>query len=312
MQTLFKFLFWNESQGRLRALWRLIIFFLIVAIIGNPLILLLDTTDHAFWEHTLVNPIVAMAFLIALWICAKYIDRRPLGDFGLDQSSDSWYEMGIGFLMGALMVIIAFLLLWGMGWIKIEGRFYSIFTVPFIVAFIGQLLRYAAGSFFEELMTRSYLLRIVAEGLHGKRMGAKLALLISWIVTAIVFGVLHGFNPNATVFSVINIIGIGLLFGLPMIFTGRLGMSIGLHMGWNVFQNNIFGLPNSGKSTNTTIWETSLIGPEIWTGGAFGLEGGLIGLGSIFLGAFWVWIWLRWQIGTPQLQEDLAFPPVKN
>ena len=305
-------LFWNKNQNRLRAIWRLVLFLLIVAIVANPIVLLLDTTDNAFLEGVLVNPIAAIAFFVAIWISAKYLDKRPLKDFGLKIDWYWWRDFGVGFLIGAIMVSLMALLFFAMGWIEVKGHFYTIFNVSFAVAFLGQLLRYAAGSFFEELFSRSYLLRMVAETLNYYGINPRNSLLISWLGTSLIFGGLHLFNPNSSMLGAINISLYGLLFGVGVIYTGRLGLPIGMHMAWNVFQNNVFGMPNSGKPSNTTFLETVVDGPAIWTGGPFGAEGSLLGFIIVAIGFLLLWWWLRKIHDTPALQLSLSIPPETN
>jgi hypothetical protein len=86
---------------------------------------------------------------------------------------------------------------------------------------------------------------------------------------------------------------IGLLFGLPYILTGRLGVSIGLHITWNFFQGNVFGLPVSGGGSPLTMLVTIEQGPDLWTGGTFGPEGGLVGIMAMLLGCLLVLFWVR-------------------
>ena len=94
--------------------------------------------------------------------------------------------------------------------------------------------------------------------------------------------------------------------GSGWVYTGRLSLPIGLHMAWNVFQNNVFGLPNSGKPANTSLWVTETGTADLWTGGGFGLEGGLLSLVAVALGSVLVWLWLRRRYGKPTLQLTLA------
>ena len=170
-------------------------------------------------------------------------------------------------------------------------------------------MRYAAGSFFEELMSRSYLLRVIAEGLAGARVSRRQALVIGWVITSMLFGALHLANPNATLLSAVNITLLGFLFGAGMVYTGSLALPIGLHMAWNVFQNNVFGLPNSGKPASTSLLVTEVNGSALWTGGAFGPEGGLFSLAAIAVGGLLVWLWLCYYYGSPALILSLADPP---
>lgn len=133
--------------------------------------------------------------------------------------------------------------------------------------------------------------------------------MISWILTSLLFGALHLVNPNATILGALNVSLLGMLFGLSMVYTGRLALSIGLHMAWNIFQNILFGLPNSGKPAVVALLVTENTGPLLWTGGAFGPEGGLLALGAIILGMLLVWGWLRYLYKKPTLVLELSDPP---
>ena len=135
------------------------------------------------------------------------------------------------------------------------------------------------------------------------------ALIFSWVVTSLLFGCLHLANPNATLLSALNITLLGLLFGMGMVYTGSLALPIGLHMAWNVFQNNVFGLANSGKPAVTSLLVTDVRGADMWIGGLFGPEGGLLSLVAIGLGGALVWLWLRRYYGRPTLQLTLADGP---
>jgi len=71
--------------------------------------------------------------------------------------------------------------------------------------------------------------------------------------------------------------------------TKQLWLSIGLHIiGWNFFEGVVFGFPGSGLDIYA-LTRIKVHGPEIWTGGAFGPEAGLIVLPSLILGAFLIY-----------------------
>ena len=138
------------------------------------------------------------------------------------------------------------------------------------------------------------------------------AVLLAAAATSLLFGLLHLLNPGASLLAVVNLTLLGLLFALPMIVTGRLSLSIGLHMGWNIFQNNVFGLPNGGKPSNTSLLVTQDVGPAIWTGGSFGPEGGLSAFIAVLLGFVLVAGWLRMRKQMPRLELSLADPPQRE
>jgi hypothetical protein len=75
-----------------------------------------------------------------------------------------------------------------------------------------------------------------------------------------------------------------------LVNTGKLHFAIGMHASWNIMQNVVFGAPNSGKDPVASVWVFENQGPELWTGGNFGPEGGLlctimvgIGIGVLYL-----------------------------
>jgi membrane protease YdiL (CAAX protease family) len=126
------------------------------------------------------------------------------------------------------------------------------------------------------------------------------------MISSVIFGFLHAFNPNATPLSSISIAAAGLLFALGFILTGDLAIPIGIHITWNFFEGNVFGFPVSGVTSSTTFIQITQSGPVAWTGSAFGPEAGLTGLGAIALGCILILAWMRFSGRKIQLQDKLA------
>ena len=135
----------------------------------------------------------------------------------------------------------------------------------------------------EELLSRGYQLQTIASGLN-----------LFWgvIISSAVFGLLHLGNPNATWVSAAGIFFAGVYLAYGYIRTGQLWLSIGLHIGWNFFEGVVFGFPVSGLDIYA-LTRINVQGPELWTGGAFGPEAGLIVLPSLILGAFLIYLYTR-------------------
>jgi hypothetical protein len=122
---------------------------------------------------------------------------------------------------------------------------------------------------------------------------------------------LHIFNPNAGLVSSFNIFLAGLLLlGVGRLLTGELAIPIGVHITWNFVQGNVLGFPVSGVDYRwATVFATQQHGPELWTGGAFGPEAGLLGVLAMLLGALLTILWVRWRYGRTGLCHALAVAP---
>jgi uncharacterized protein len=132
------------------------------------------------------------------------------------------------------------------------------------------------------------------------------AVLLSYLLTSLFFGFLHANNANATLVSSLDLTLFGLFVGLGLILTGELAIPIGVHVAWNFAQGYVFGFPVSGFDGHLSLIATQQSGPTLWTGGAFGPEGGLIGILAVLLGMLLVYGWVRWTRRRVSVQAKLA------
>jgi membrane protease YdiL (CAAX protease family) len=136
-------------------------------------------------------------------------------------------------------------------------------------------------AFTEELLFRGILFRWIEE------FGGSWAALV---ITSALFGLAHIMNPNATWFSSFAIaVEAGVLLGAAYMLTRSLWMPMGLHAAWNFTQGFIFDVPVSGIDQHGLV-EAKLSGPQLLSGGTFGLEASLIAL----LVATAAGAWLTW------------------
>jgi hypothetical protein len=198
---------------------------------------------------------------------------------------------------------LIFVIEWSAGWVVVtETLHVAIAGLSFIVAIIGALLLFVVVGVTEELLARGYHLLNLAEALHGSWLGRRAALLIAWLISSSLFGLLHIFNPNATWYTTLALMVAGLFLGLGFLLTGSLALPISLHITWNFFQGNVFGFPVSGNQyQSATFFAIEQGGPALWTGGAFGPEAGLLGLLAILLGCAIIIWWVRWQYDEVRL-----------
>lgn len=266
-------IFWNSEEKRLRAFFRILLLILLAGLFANLLALFVGTFNELL-QKSMMNFLIMLAILLSIYLIGRYVDKRAWSDFGISLVPIKQLLYGAGW--GALLVFIIFLVQYVLGWLSLEELQMNQFpATAFGLVFLGQVFRYICGSVFEEAFSRGYLLLNIAEGLKGK-LTAKQSVAIAYVLSSSIFGLLHLANEGASFLSSLNLILIGLLLGWMVIKTGKLHFSIGLHACWNIFQNNVFGFANSGKQSIVSVYSFHNSGNSLWTGGAFGIEGGLL------------------------------------
>ncbi|HEX7306614.1 CPBP family intramembrane glutamic endopeptidase [Lentzea sp.] len=219
-----------------------------------------------------------LALLAYRWVVRKTENREPEEvDFKTAPKA-----LGRGVLIGLgmfLAVILNIALLGGYevkGWGSFGGA----------VAIFGFM---AAAAVTEEVMFRGVLFRIAEE-----RFGTW----ISMTVTGVVFGLMHFFNPNATLWSSLAIaVEAGFMLAAVYAATRNLWVPIGVHFAWNFAQGGIFSTSVSGKDAPQGLLDGATSGPVLVSGGEFGPEASLYTLAAGVVVTV-VFLWLAKRRGT--------------
>jgi hypothetical protein len=98
------------------------------------------------------------------------------------------------------------------------------------------------------------------------------------------FGLLHAFNPDATLISVLITMFAGVLLSVAWLRTHGLWLPWGLHFAWNASMAILFGLPVSGIIDFSSVVQTRAVGPTWLTGGDYGPEGAFFTLVVLAIG----------------------------
>jgi hypothetical protein len=245
--------------------------------------------------------VIILTFLLAGWL----LDRRKFVDFGFNFSRQWWLDLGFGLGLGAILMVLIFLIELAAGWITIEDTFHSIGN-SFLSSWLAALVGFIAVGIYEEMLSRGYHLRNLAEGLNWGILGKRGGLWAGYLISSSVFGLLHAANPNSSWISTLNLILSGLFLGLGFVLTGELAIPIGLHITWNFFQGNVFGFPVSGSKSGTSIISILQGGPDLLTGGAFGPEAGLVGIFAFLVGSILTVLYVRKTRGEVRMHTELA------
>lgn len=127
---------------------------------------------------------------------------------------------------------------------------------------IAQFAAAIMASVGEEMLFRAILFRILEQA-----MGTLRAL----IASALLFGLAHIVNPDATLASSLVIsLESGVMLGLAYVATRNLWFPIGIHLAWNFAQGGIFGA--AGSSDAQSLVQMTFFGPVWLTGGPTGTD----------------------------------------
>ena len=296
-----KRLFINETAGRLRAGWRILLFMVLLVGVNIALQTIFkisqggipQTTDYL--RTTILIAIVAITATCVVPFVRRVIDRKSLASMGLKFDHRTLPDILFGFALSGVMAGVFFLIVWQAGLINVSGLNWSERALTFetwqslgtslAVMSFGTLLFLLAMdmvvSWWEELVFRGYLFHNFVDG-----MGLPLAILVSCLL----YGGVHAFNPNATLLSSAIIVAFGLLRLYGLLATGALWLSFGMHTGWNFFQGPVFGFKASGNESAVLIVQER-VGPAWLSGGEFGPEGSVIILPILLSAGIIMWMW---------------------
>jgi len=293
-------MFKNQS-GQVRAGWLILLTFVVMLIVQQlfslPGILLLMFTEAplseefsyldmqtAFDTHPWIYLLMqgggtagGIVITLLLW---RFINKGSMKELSLRGSfKDLWF----GLFLGALSIIVIFIVLMATANVtllnSLANPHFSVFTLTFLLLFI-------LVGVFEELFFRGYVMSTMASRGNKKW--------VIYVASALIFSIAHGANPNVSLLGLMNIALVGLLFAYMFDATKSLWLPIGYHITWNYFQGNVFGFAVSGTAPNG-IYSVELAEGHDWlTGGAFGLEGGILATMLILVGFIATKLYSKW------------------
>jgi membrane protease YdiL (CAAX protease family) len=206
------------------------------------------------------GPVLAVAGAVAAvavyWAVMHYVARRSTPEIARARAgTHALLGIGLGVVfigVSMLMVLTEFSFTWASG------------SAMATVAGIAAVQLGAAVT--EELLFRGLLL----QGLE-RLCGSGVALAI----TAVLFGGIHLANPGATLWTAFAIaVEAGVLLGAAFLWLRSIWLVVGLHFAWNTTVG-LLGVPVSGHaSPGLLVAEPT--GPDLLTGGQFGIEGSIV------------------------------------
>ena len=308
-------LLWNQREARLRAGWRVALFLLATGVastaLSGPGRRLLGGLLPVVYANVVEVGVLVLLVAVLLWLAARWLDHRPIADYGFHLSRAWWLDLGFGLALGAALLTGVYALALAMGWLTVTDTLVGPPGQPFVAAILADILVVAGIACWEQTVYRGYLIKNLAEGLTGRVLGARLAAVIAVLLPAVVFGLGHASNPGATTVSTVNTMVFGVLFGVAYVLTGELALALGLHFAWDFGQG--FGFGRSGDAASLGAFLVTGEGDpsaRLWTGWPYGVEGGLLGTVAFVVGFVLIAVWVRFRRGTVRLPSSLAQPPI--
>ena len=209
---------------------------------------------------------------LVLWIFMKYIDREKFINLGFQLKNRS-IDFIVGTAVGLFTMVFGFILLIGIDEIN-----YSEFNFNPNDLLISVLL-FLIVAVVEEALFRGYVLKNLMLSCNKY---------LALIISSALFSLMHGANPNMSLFSFFGLFCAGIILGITYVYTKNLWYPIGLHFGWNFFQTHL-GFNVSGKDFYSLI-EFNYTTGNLFNGGEFGFEGSVFSLVAqllIFSGALY-------------------------
>ena len=163
-----------------------------------------------------------------------------------------------------------------------------------IFSFLLLLLAVFIQSSAEEITDRMYYYQVLRKGYRNKW--------VAIVGNALVFSLLHIFNPGITVLALLNIFFSGVICSLLVYYFDSLWAAFGFHTGWNFTQSILLGLPNSGMVVPYSIFmlDTANARNSVFYNVVFGIEGTVFS--TIILGLICIVVYL---VGRKRNQEPL-------
>jgi uncharacterized protein len=197
-----------------------------------------DFREMPEWLVLVVGMVPFGFSALGLWISLRVLHRRPFRTVLTSASSFRWRMV---WMSAAAWISLSALSDGVMILLRPGNIYWSFDPVRFLPYFLLAIVLVPIQAATEELIFRGYLKQA-----FGLLTGSKW---LAWIVPALLFGLLHGVNPEIEAFGfrtmMIYYVGMGLFLGWITLKTGGLELAIGLHVANNLYASLMVTFPES-------------------------------------------------------------------
>ncbi|GAA0515259.1 hypothetical protein SAMN04488066_10319 [Halorubrum aquaticum] len=293
---------WGQETGRVRAVWRV----LVPVLVGFLALRLAGAAALGFDLNRGEMMLTAFAgttlvMLAVLSVSARYLDRRPVREYGYTLSRNWWLDLVVGIGLGSLVVGMTFVIARYTGSLRVTSN-----TVLPDATTLGWLIAFFAGfvgvAFYEEFIYRGSFITNTVKGLTARGVTRPVATAVALLASTAAFALIHlpgAIIADANVVLVAVKTGLlGGLFGVAYLRTGELALPMGLHLGVNYALMHVFGIGAAETPGIPTLLTVEHTATGLWSPGR-----GLPLFAAILIGYGLVIAWTRWRHDTSTAQQ---------
>ena len=217
------------------------------------------------WVQALILNLTLICTIACILYCTKS-EKRSLDSIGFRYLGKpcSFVEYIIGYVIGACMFAIAWIICVFSGAVEISPKEITPQILPLIAFFF---FGYLFQGMSEEVLCRGFMMQSMA---------ASYPAVIAVLSNSVVFALLHLGNAGISPLAIFNLTLFGIFASIYIWKRGNIWGIAATHSAWNFVQGNVLGISVSGTRFGPAFIRTNLHEEmKLITGGTFGLEGGL-------------------------------------
>jgi len=293
---------WGRDDPRVRATYRVLlampVFWILAGgvFVGNlrAVIDLIPSGDEPL--AGLAGSLLHGGFVLVLLVgWARYLDRRPLSEYGVS-ASRSWLAdllAGLGAIFGAFA--LWFGVATALGWASV-GVAMSAPQWPLLVGIGLFVITLGIHVWIQQVVFFRIIIKNAAEGLHSRSVSPRRAVLMGVLVTIPIFVVMHQLTINL---RVLDLAVTGIIYGLLYVHTRELALGIGLHLGIFLSDQVLFVSASNVADSVSILQVTTSLPEAIEILSAYGFPKNIVAY-ALVLG------YLLWRHGEVPIETKIA------
>ncbi len=255
----------DYKNDKIHWLLRIIIYVAIVLFVGFIpqviFVVLFELLKLPYIFSEIIMQIVTIIFCFIVVVMLE--NSNALSRLGLRTSNFTEFRKRyiLGFALGTILMLLSALPI-----ILFFTETFKLQNPPLYFSILVSLIFFLIQGASEEILVRGLIFPVIVKESRP---------ITAIIITSLFFSLLHFLNPNVTLLSFLNLAFAGLVFGYCVLYFDNLWEACALHTAWNFVQTNILGFPVSGLHFRDSLFQTTVVGSDFYSGGKFGVEGSI-------------------------------------